>query len=75
MNDVPDNRSFLPYGRQLIDEADEQAVLDVLRGDWLTTGPAVEAYETAFAERRGQARDCLLQRNGGPAHGRDRSRS
>ena len=53
MNDVPDNRSFLPYGRQLIDEADEQAVLDVLRGDWLTTGPAVEAYETAFAERVG----------------------
>lgn len=53
MNDVPDNRSFLPYGRQLIDEADEQAVLDVLRGDWLTTGPAVEAYERAFAERVG----------------------
>jgi UDP-4-amino-4,6-dideoxy-N-acetyl-beta-L-altrosamine transaminase len=51
MNDASDTRSFLPYGRQMIDEADEQAVLDVLRGDWLTTGPAVEAYEAAFAER------------------------
>lgn len=53
MNDASDNRSFLPYGRQMIDEADEQAVLDVLRGDWLTTGPAVEAYEAAFAEHVG----------------------
>lgn len=53
MNDVPHNRSFLPYGRQQIDEADEQAVLEVLRGDWLTTGPTVDAYETAFAERVG----------------------
>lgn len=53
MNDAPDKSSFLPYGRQLIDEADEQAVLDVLRGDWLTTGPVVEAYESAFAKRVG----------------------
>ena len=53
MNDASDTRSFLPYGRQMIDEADEQAVLDVLRGDWLTTGPTVETYEAAFAERVG----------------------
>ena len=53
MNDISDNCSFLPYGRQMIDAADEQAVLDVLRGDWLTTGPAVEDYETNFAKRVG----------------------
>ena len=53
MNDISDNCSFLPYGRQIIDAADEQAVLDVLRGDWLTTGPAVEAYEKHFAEHVG----------------------
>ena len=41
--------TFLPYGRQVIDDEDIAAVVDVLRGDWLTTGPMVEAYETAFA--------------------------
>ena len=40
-----DNAPFLPYGRQTIDDADIQAVVDVLRSDWLTTGPAVERFE------------------------------
>jgi UDP-4-amino-4,6-dideoxy-N-acetyl-beta-L-altrosamine transaminase len=40
----------LPYGRQCIDEADIAAVTSVLRGDFLTTGPAVEAFETRLAE-------------------------
>jgi UDP-4-amino-4,6-dideoxy-N-acetyl-beta-L-altrosamine transaminase len=39
---------FLPYGRQSIDESDIEAVCDVLRGDWLTTGPAVSDFERAF---------------------------
>jgi len=38
-------RAFLPYGRQHIDDADIAAVAAVLRGDWLTTGPAVERFE------------------------------
>jgi len=45
----PVRHEMLPYGRQLIDEADIAAVVEVLRGDWLTTGPMVEAFETAFA--------------------------
>jgi UDP-4-amino-4,6-dideoxy-N-acetyl-beta-L-altrosamine transaminase len=44
---------FLPYGRQQIDEADIDAVTDVLRSDWLTTGPAVERFETNLAQRVG----------------------
>jgi dTDP-4-amino-4,6-dideoxygalactose transaminase len=36
---------LLPYGRQSIDESDIEAVTAVLRGDWLTTGPAVTAFE------------------------------
>lgn len=44
---------FLPYGRQSVDEDDIAAVTAVLRSDWLTTGPVVEAFETAFAERTG----------------------
>ncbi|MFS2318269.1 UDP-4-amino-4,6-dideoxy-N-acetyl-beta-L-altrosamine transaminase [Maricaulis sp. D1M11] len=41
---------FLPYGRQSIDPADIDAVTDVLRSGWLTTGPAVERFETAFSQ-------------------------
>jgi len=35
----------LPYGRQSIVEEDVEAVVAVLRGDWLTTGPAVRRFE------------------------------
>ena len=41
---------FLPYGRQAVDEDDIAAVAEVLRSDWLTTGPAVERFEAALAE-------------------------
>ena len=37
---------FIPYGRQTIDEDDIAAVVEVLRSDWLTTGPAVERFES-----------------------------
>ena len=37
--------TFIPYGRQIIDEDDIAAVNAVLRSDWLTTGPAVEQFE------------------------------
>ncbi|WGM41140.1 UDP-4-amino-4,6-dideoxy-N-acetyl-beta-L-altrosamine transaminase [Caulobacter sp. NIBR1757] len=46
---------FLPYGRQTIEEDDIAAVAQALRGDFLTTGPTVEAFETAFAEKVGAA--------------------
>ena len=39
----------IPYGRQLIDEDDIAAVIEVLRGPWLTGGPAVREFENAFA--------------------------
>jgi len=40
---------FIPYGRQTITAQDEQAVLDCLRGDFLTQGPVVPAFEAALA--------------------------
>lgn len=46
---VPVRTKPLPYGRQSIDDGDIEAVLDVLRSDWLTTGPNVSAFEEAFA--------------------------
>jgi perosamine synthetase len=45
----PVRKTLLPYGRQSIDEADIQAVVDVLRSDWLTTGPKVGEFEEAMA--------------------------
>ena len=41
---------MLPYGRQSISEDDIEAVAAILRGDWLTTGPTVTAFEEAIAE-------------------------
>jgi UDP-4-amino-4,6-dideoxy-N-acetyl-beta-L-altrosamine transaminase len=42
--------TFIPYGRQSISEADIQAVVDVLRSDWLTQGPAIECFEKIVAD-------------------------
>ena len=56
-------RPFLGYGRQCIDDADIAAVIDVLKSDFLTQGPAVERFEDAFAERTG-ARHAVAVANG-----------
>ncbi|WP_449062877.1 DegT/DnrJ/EryC1/StrS family aminotransferase [Planomonospora algeriensis] len=44
---------MLPYGRQSITDEDVDAVAEVLRGDWLTTGPAVGAFEAELARWTG----------------------
>jgi UDP-4-amino-4,6-dideoxy-N-acetyl-beta-L-altrosamine transaminase len=41
--------NIITYGRQSISEADIQAVVDVLRSDFLTQGPVVPAFEQAVA--------------------------
>jgi UDP-4-amino-4,6-dideoxy-N-acetyl-beta-L-altrosamine transaminase len=40
----------LSYGRQWIDDDDIAEVVNVLKGDWLTQGPAVEGFEKALAD-------------------------
>jgi perosamine synthetase len=50
---APVRKTMLPYGRQSISEDDIQAVVDVLRSDWLTTGPKVAEFEEAVAARVG----------------------
>jgi UDP-4-amino-4,6-dideoxy-N-acetyl-beta-L-altrosamine transaminase len=44
---------MIPYGRQSISEDDIAAVVDVLRSDFLTQGPAVPRFERAVAEKTG----------------------
>ena len=46
---APVRAKLLPYGRQTIGDDDIAAVVEVLRSDWLTTGPEVEAFEQALA--------------------------
>lgn len=45
----------MPYGRHHVDADDIAAVTAVLQGDYLTTGPTVDAFETAFADQVGAA--------------------
>jgi len=46
----PVRQSYLPYGRQWIDEDDIEAVIEVLKGSYLTTGPYLAKFEQAVAE-------------------------
>ena len=54
---------MIPYGRQSVDESDIAAVVDVLRGDWLTTGPAVARFEQDL-ERLSGATRCVSVTSG-----------
>ena len=47
--------AFLPYGKQEIGDADIKAVVEALVSGWLTTGPRVGEFETAFAAHAGAA--------------------
>lgn len=40
----------IPYGRQNITEEDVKAVVETLKSDYLTQGPKIAAFETAFAK-------------------------
>ena len=54
---------MIPYGRQQIDEDDIAAVTEVLRGDFLTTGPKVAEFEKALCDYTG-AKHALANSNG-----------
>jgi UDP-4-amino-4,6-dideoxy-N-acetyl-beta-L-altrosamine transaminase len=54
---------MIPYGRQDIGDAEVAAVTQVLRSDWLTQGPAIEALERAVADYCG-ARYAVAVCNG-----------
>ncbi|MDP3396780.1 MAG: UDP-4-amino-4,6-dideoxy-N-acetyl-beta-L-altrosamine transaminase [Methanoregula sp.] len=60
---TPVRQSILPYGKQWIGEEDIEAVARVLRSDWLTTGPMIQEFETAFAIVAG-TRNAVAVSNG-----------
>lgn len=54
---------FIPYGHQLIDDDDILSVVEVLKSDWLTTGPAVDLFEKELASYVG-ARHAVAVNSG-----------
>ncbi|HHU91799.1 MAG TPA: UDP-4-amino-4,6-dideoxy-N-acetyl-beta-L-altrosamine transaminase [Halanaerobiaceae bacterium] len=42
-------KKYIPYGKQWIDDEDIKAVVEVLKSDYLTTGPKIEEFEEKFA--------------------------
>ena len=57
--------TFLPYARHDIDEHDIEAVADVLRGDFLTTGPTPEAFEDRLADIEREKKYAAAKRRDG----------
>jgi len=49
VSQVPVRDTFLPYGRQWIEDDDIEAVVKILKSDFLTTGPAILEFEEAVA--------------------------
>src|SRR5574344_2425759 len=56
-------KNFIPYGKQFIDEDDISAVIEVLKSDFLTTGPKVKEFEDKICEFTG-AKYCVAVANG-----------
>jgi UDP-4-amino-4,6-dideoxy-N-acetyl-beta-L-altrosamine transaminase len=54
---------FIPYGRQWVDDDDVAEVVRVLRSDYLTTGPAIPAFERSLEEATG-ARHAVALNSG-----------
>lgn len=54
---------YIPYGHQTIDDQDIKSVENVLRSDWLTTGPQVPAFERAITDYVG-CRDAIAVNSG-----------
>ncbi len=50
---IPVRKTMLNYARQWVDQDDIEAVVNVLQGDWLTTGPSVREFEDAVAAYTG----------------------
>lgn len=55
--------NFIPYSKQTISQEDINSVVDVLKSDYLTTGPKVKEFEKAICQYTG-AKYCVCVSNG-----------
>ena len=60
---------MIPYGKQSIDETDIQAVIEVLRSDYLTQGPKVAEFEAVFAAKVGSTYAVAVNSGTAALHG------
>ncbi|HSZ64354.1 MAG TPA: UDP-4-amino-4,6-dideoxy-N-acetyl-beta-L-altrosamine transaminase [Terriglobales bacterium] len=65
----PVREKLLPYGRQSLDDSDISAVVEVLKSDWLTTGPKIAEFEERFAARVGARHAVSLSSGTAALHG------
>lgn len=58
----------ISYGKQSIDQSDIDAVIKVLKGDWLTQGPAVETFEDDLQKYFGAKHVCTVSNGTAALH-------
>jgi len=59
---------MISYGKQSIDQTDINAVVEVLNGDWLTQGPAVEKFEYDLNQYFGSKYACAVSNGTAALH-------
>ncbi|MGD2118519.1 MAG: UDP-4-amino-4,6-dideoxy-N-acetyl-beta-L-altrosamine transaminase [Chromatiales bacterium] len=62
-------RRFIPYGTQWLGDEEINAVVEVLKGDWLSPGPYVDAFEEAMAEYCGARHAVAFSSGTAALHG------
>jgi len=65
----PVRETLLPYGRQSLTDADVAAVVDVLRSDWITTGPKIAEFEEQVAAKVGASHAVAFSSGTAALHG------
>jgi perosamine synthetase len=61
--------TYLPYGKQWLDNEDIEAVIKVLKSDYLTTGPSVSEFEKAVAKYVGSKYAVAFSNGTAALHG------
>ena len=59
---------MISYGKQTIDQTDIDAVIEVLKGDWLTQGPSVERFENDLKKYFGSKHCCAVSNGTAALH-------
>jgi len=59
---------MISYGKQSLDQSDIDAVVEILRSDWLTQGPAVEIFESDLRHYFGARHACAVSNGTAALH-------
>ena len=59
---------MISYGKQTIEKDDIEAIIDVLNGDWLTQGPAIDLFEKDLCDYFGSQYACAVSNGTAALH-------